>query len=767
MVVIARQAANAHPAVGQLVDVVGTFALGTGVMVAVLAGLAAIATAWNRITRDAKEAQRAQEEAGERAKSILGDLQLEDFGPGGQAAADLVAINEQIETMRRTIDAVRQTGQQDPFTLGVVGLAPGGAAKDIEKLQDQLSDLVGQRLALLETVRRAEERAGDERQREIEDEQRQIERLIEARTRMVQILGAASISSPFGEFNVSDIGGKLEESFRETEELRGHIRGLTDAMDDLISMGEEVPAGSIQLLSRLQQALADADADVQRRVTRLKERWEEFQTVTIRSEVTPPQIIIPAIVDPFSLTALEDTFENATAAIQERFVRGVIDQDAFEQQGREAAQRFNDAILAKIDQLRADGRLAEALELALQLKLDVEVPDSAAFNDTIEAVRNVTSGIRDLADALGDMSPQLSAALRSVDSFINGINQIQAGRETGGTIGALSQVSGVLGIAAGVFQIFQGLDAAKRAEEEQARRMAEQTRESVRALADFAKGLEDATQFDRHYEDLADATRKALLDAFRETQAGRGVSEEQIGIDVQNLEDFIDAEGIQALLESWKKFGGIWAEIAGEYEAAAAKIEEVRQREISRMLEDIEVRALVAQGRDSEAAVLRQAIQHEKELAEARALGFTAEQIARLEEVQAMEKVAEAAKEVSNALRGVPQGFRILNLELIRFNAMQAETADTSPTDPGTPVQPPTPTGPTQPGGPTDTGPGGRQTPGGPVFNIDDNRTYRFEIAQQPGESPAQFADRVRVIVREMDRQDDLLFDGFTRAAQR
>src|SRR5690606_19029447 len=113
-------------------------------------------------------------------------------------------------------------------------------------------------------------------------------------------------------------------------------------------------------------------------------RFQEFLTMDLQPRVTGMILEIPAIIDSFSLERLERSFELAAGRINEQFARGVIDADEFEQQGREAAQRFNDAILAEIDRLRANGRLTEALELALQLKLDVEVPESNAFNDTLE-----------------------------------------------------------------------------------------------------------------------------------------------------------------------------------------------------------------------------------------------------------------------------------------------------------------------------------------------------------------------------------------------
>src|SRR5690606_31847675 len=60
---LAARAAGTNAVTGQLATVVGSFAVGTAMTAGVLAGLAAIGFAYQRITKSAKESKKAVEEA--------------------------------------------------------------------------------------------------------------------------------------------------------------------------------------------------------------------------------------------------------------------------------------------------------------------------------------------------------------------------------------------------------------------------------------------------------------------------------------------------------------------------------------------------------------------------------------------------------------------------------------------------------------------------------------------------------------------------------
>lgn len=130
----------------------------------------------------------------------------------------------------------------------------------------------------------------------------------------------------------------------------------------------------------------------------------------------------------------------------------------------------------------------------------------------------------------------------------------------------------------------------------------------------------------------------------------------------------------------------------------------------------------------------------------------------------------ETTKSVTGALTNVPQGFRILNLELERFNAMQRQRVADLAQPPATVAPPPAATPPpaAQPERPTHRPPQGPvEAPGRdrPTYEIADHRTYSIQVVQQDGEDGEAFASRVVEIVRRMDREAELTFTGSVGSA--
>src|SRR5690606_35691460 len=110
MVVIARNAAGAHPAVGQLVDVVGTFAIGTGAMVGVLAGLTALALAVRKLT---EEAQAAKEETEDVVRRLEEVARRRSLGQEGQLGADVTRGRAELQRIRQEIEDLERSLQSN------------------------------------------------------------------------------------------------------------------------------------------------------------------------------------------------------------------------------------------------------------------------------------------------------------------------------------------------------------------------------------------------------------------------------------------------------------------------------------------------------------------------------------------------------------------------------------------------------------------------------------------------------------------------------
>ncbi len=75
--------------------------------------------------------------------------------------------------------------------------------------------------------------------------------------------------------------------------------------------------------------------------------------------------------------------------------------------------------------------------------------------------------------------------------------------------------------------------------------------------------------------------------------------------------------------------------------------------------EDLEVRALTAQGKNKEADALRKDLADRREILEAERAGMDAAYIARLKEIQALEKTTKTLDELTGSLRNAPAGFKV------------------------------------------------------------------------------------------------------------
>jgi hypothetical protein len=144
---ITTQLAHANPAVGQLASMVGSFALGTGMMIGVMAGLAALAYGWNKVTA---ESRAAKEEAKENLEQLREIRRQRLLGEDGE-------LGGTVREGRRAVSALEER-------LAGGGLTPVGRAK----IEDELRE----RRALLRVAEAElrEERADREEQKRNDDE---------------------------------------------------------------------------------------------------------------------------------------------------------------------------------------------------------------------------------------------------------------------------------------------------------------------------------------------------------------------------------------------------------------------------------------------------------------------------------------------------------------------------------------------------------------------------------------------------------------------
>lgn len=197
---VARQAAGAHPAIGQVGYVLSSFAVGTAATTGILAGVAAIGFGIRKLTEDFRENREAVRESIEELERLRQERELRALGPGGELLGPTANVRAEIERLE---EEFRRVASLDPSRGGVVG-----GALDVERLRDIHERI----LELRQLVSEGEAEIGEERDRAAEEEARRLEREAEERRKA------------------------LEEQRRELEEFRmalaqgaGHI-GIIDGV---------------------------------------------------------------------------------------------------------------------------------------------------------------------------------------------------------------------------------------------------------------------------------------------------------------------------------------------------------------------------------------------------------------------------------------------------------------------------------------------------------------------------------------------------------
>lgn len=99
---VTRQLLNLNPAVAQVSSSLGMFAIGSGPMVAVLAGVAALAAVWENVTRSTRDAKKAADEAMVRLDELAAKQKQ---GPAGSTPGDVGQAWKRALEIRKEIGA--------------------------------------------------------------------------------------------------------------------------------------------------------------------------------------------------------------------------------------------------------------------------------------------------------------------------------------------------------------------------------------------------------------------------------------------------------------------------------------------------------------------------------------------------------------------------------------------------------------------------------------------------------------------------------------
>lgn len=242
-VTMTRQATGMPPIMGRLTDVLGTFAIGVGPMIPILAGIAAIAAGFAHITREARETSKAAKEAGERIQEwydiqrTQGDMPL---------IKDLNAAEAKLQQIADKLARARDRAAA-PVTgsMGVNVLAAQQDVRDLEKaLADQQTAVDRARDRRMQPANQRQEadakKATDDRTKSLAEAARAAEQAAAAQQRYTVAL-AANVKAGIASASQIDELRRKQVAFRDAsrdttlavEEQAEAYRNATMAADAL------------------------------------------------------------------------------------------------------------------------------------------------------------------------------------------------------------------------------------------------------------------------------------------------------------------------------------------------------------------------------------------------------------------------------------------------------------------------------------------------------------------------------------------------------
>lgn len=550
---MARQAAGVHPVMGQLANIVGTFALGTAVTTGVLAGMAAIAFAIRKIGEESRTTKERNQELFEELRA-LGQDKLGAQAPVAERALVAGLESKLRELVVRQLTA-RTAGVAETFLLD----------REIQEVANQLGIARG-------GLRVAEERYGIESFEGPIPDPLYRRRLEEEARRIALNNSAFKLEDRLRDDYNALYGGGWFEGRRGAESMgAGHQRTLS----------ENVGIFGSRLADREREldAAARKKAEAERELTKAREQAN---------------------------AALVMSLANVGRAYG-----GVTDQ-----------------VLSLVSATLALSRMP-------------------GFRD------GETASLGDMARGYGTAAlTGIGFGVSTGNPFLGGAGGAAAGFAMAGPGGAI--IGGVAGIVSGLIE--QGDRAA--AARVQWERTFKAFNQMFDTLTPLESNLQGATAFFNQLVQATAAKEGVAFGAYLNSpEEARRYAEE-----LQNFEGW----------DSAQRFGRALEALIPLWEANIEKAEELAAAEEARFAEDLDVRALRAQGSNEEADALELRLRQEREYQAAVEAGYDDATLTQLKYVQgleaeqlAKEELAETIRDVTSALNS-PSG---LNLSLYRWMA--------------------------------------------------------------------------------------------------
>lgn len=536
---MASQALAVNGGLGMMVGMLGSMALGAGVMVAALAGLAALAFAWQQITKDAREAKEASEEAlafsaklmEERRKGLTGDIT--------RSEVEVRERMEQVAAQIRRMSTPAQTTEGMSVVVDVQKLRE--LQREYEELFLQLDNLERKRTRVVkeEAERQAEERKRaaeeaarieEERLRKLEEGQRKAEqRAREERDAITALAQAGATLAQSGAYRLEGLLALVSAQ----EKLNG-----------LLVSGKQ---NEVEL-ARTTKELADVEKAL------FAERNRQNQAslaATLRGPAGTPRLgRNPGTVLAGNIPTADEERAALEASIQAR-------------QSAEVMGQIWDEAIRGIQQAFAKG-----------------------FSDIFQ---NGLQGFRGMADAVvnvfRNVAAQIAAAITTraigLDKLLADVKSSGAGAITGTAGGGLLAFAGGMALAATAFMnMGEAAEAAAERAREAARLQRQAAEDWDRAIASF--GGAGGSPLEGEFLSLLRTWRDNNKSSF-----GFGMDPDAIVELVRGLESRIAAGDPVAVPRGWKEL----LELVNAYTealkrsaeaTAAAAEEEIRKAEANR-----------------------------------------------------------------------------------------------------------------------------------------------------------------------------------------
>lgn len=426
------------------------------------------------------------------------------------------------------------------------------------------------------------------------------------------------------------------------------------------------------------------------------------------------------------LKQIEDAYALTMARIREDVARGVLSPERAAEQGRMAAVAFNAQAMGLLDELRAAGKITADVYKEIVGKL--QTPDRADdLSKKVGEYADLARAVGTVGESLGIIGENAKKALDSVALLAESIQRLRALQASGQSLMSLPGVTGVIGAVSAAVSIAAGIGKAlfgKSPQEKERDALLKTNNEELRKLAleisGFRVTMSTRSEAAKALPQLASdqGRRDILFGTFGKSAAGQAawLNEylKQFGLTWDQLLKIAEESGVKIVDSQGKIVVGALGQLAQALALSTKALlqfgtgldDQKKKQDAANQIydrEDTPQRALedqiallqkfapelskqygldkadtsTAEGRAQIEAAIRA-------IFEAMQAGtLTAGQLGGFKNIDellsvilgadgALDRFADATNKATASMTNVPEGFRVFNAQIARFNATAA-----------------------------------------------------------------------------------------------